>query len=157
MEREHEDEIGRELRHSRPVPTDEQVASIASTVRGSGRSSSAVRRLGVAAVLSVIAVVALAATGGMTQAAVAPQSVSKIVKKAFVSKPAKSPQLNRVSNSAANDQYDDKEKCNSGRGNGSEGDDSQLVDPHAGGTGPGETPTLDCDPGNSGGVNHGGD
>jgi len=157
MEREHEDEIGRELRRNRPAPTDDHVASIAGTVRGSGRSSSPVRRLGVAAVLSVIAVFALAATGGLTQATAAPQSVSKIVKTAFLSKPAKSSQLNTVSNSAANDQYGEKEKCNSGRGNDSEGDDSQLVDPHAGETGPGVTPTLDCDPGNSGGVNHGGD
>lgn len=157
MERNVEDEIGQELRESRPAPTDEYIASIAGSVRGPRPLRSAGRRLAVAAVLSGIAVVALAATGGMTQATAASQSVSKIVKKAFVSKPAKSPQLNRVSNSAAKDQYGEKKKCNSGRGNGSEGDDSQLVDPHAGETGPGEYPTLDCDPGNSGGKNRGGD
>lgn len=48
------------------------------------------------------------------------------------------------------------QKCNSGRGNGSEGDASQLLTPGVD-TGPGVTPTVDCDPGNSGGVNRGGD
>jgi hypothetical protein len=55
--------------------------------------------------------------------------------------------------------------CNSGRGNLSETDtgsyqtnSSTLIDPHtttAGG--PGDSPTGDCDPGNSGPVNSGGD
>lgn len=157
MGRHMEDEFGQELREGRPAPTDEYAASIVGSVRASRRSSSAARRLTVAGVLSVVAVMALAATGGMTQATAAPQSVTKIVKKAFVSKPAKSAKVNRVSNSAANDQYGEKPKCNSGRGNGSEGNASQLVDPHAGGSGPGVTPTVDCDPGNSGGVNRGGD
>ncbi len=58
-----------------------------------------------------------------------------------------------VSPTSGQDQY----ACNSGRGNGSEGPDTQLIDPHSGGTGPGITPTVDCDPGNSGGVNSGGD
>ncbi len=51
------------------------------------------------------------------------------------------------------------ERCNSGRGNLSEnvvGID-KLVNPHLGETGPGDPPTTDCDPGNSGGVNSGGD
>ena len=157
MGRNVEDEIGQELRERRPVPTDAYIASVAGSVRGPRRVRGAGRRLAVAAVLSVVAVVALAATGGMTQANSAPQSVSKIVKTAFMSKPAKAPKLNRVSNSAASNQYVEKPKCNSGRGNGSEGNNTQLVDPHAGETGPGQTPTLDCDPGNSGGVNHGGD
>ena len=157
MGRNVEDEIGHELRESRPIPTDEYIASVAGSVRGPHRVRGAGRRLAVAAVLSAIALVALAATGGMSQASSAPQSVSKIVKTAFKSKPAKAQKLNTVSNSAAQDQYGDKEKCNSGRGNGSEGDDTQLIDPHAGGTGPGESPTVDCDPGNSGDKNRGGD
>lgn len=156
MGRHVEDELGQELRQSRPAPTDEYVASIAGSVRGSGRSSS-VRRLTMAVVLSLVAFVALAATGGMTQATAAPQSVIEIVKKAFVNKPANPPKLNSVSNSAAKNQYGEKQKCNSGRGNGSEGDNSQLIDPHAGGRGPGTYPTLDCDPGNSGAKNRGGD
>lgn len=51
---------------------------------------------------------------------------------------------------------DDSSHCNSGRGNGSEGDSSQLLYP---GTdkGPGTKPTTDCDPGNSGSNDHGGD
>lgn len=48
------------------------------------------------------------------------------------------------------------QKCNSGRGNGSEGDASQLLVPGTD-TGPGMFPTVDCDPGNSGAVNRGGD
>ena len=159
MGRDVEDEIGQELWESRPTPTDEYIASIAGSVRGRRHMRDAGRRLAVAAVLSVIAVVALAATGGMTQASSAPQSVAKIVETAFKSKPAKAPKLNRVVNSAAHNQYHEKEKCNSGRGNGSEppDDDSQLIDPHAGGTGPGTYPTVDCDPGNSGDQNRGGD
>ena len=50
--------------------------------------------------------------------------------------------------------------CNSGRGNGSEGSDIQLINPHNphhGGLGPGVSPTIDCDPGNSGDKNKGGD
>ncbi len=46
-------------------------------------------------------------------------------------------------------------KCNSGRGNGSEGDPSQLISPGTGSVG--ISPTVDCDPGNSGDVNKGGD
>ncbi|HEU0072953.1 MAG TPA: hypothetical protein VFS30_03010 [Dehalococcoidia bacterium] len=49
------------------------------------------------------------------------------------------------------------EGCNSGRGNYSEGDNSLLVSPHHGGTGPGTVGTVDCDPGNSGIHNRGGD
>jgi len=157
MGRNVEDEIGHELRESRPIPTDEYIASVAGSVRGPHRVRGAGRRLAVAAVLSAIALVALAATGGMSQASSAPQSVSKIVKTAFKSKPAKAQKLNTVSNSAAQDQYGDKEKCNSGRGNLSEGDDSKLKNPHEGATGPGDPPTVDCDPGNSGDKNRGGD
>jgi hypothetical protein len=46
--------------------------------------------------------------------------------------------------------------CNSGRGNGSEGSSAQLLTPGTD-TGPGTYPTVDCDPGNSGNVNRGGD
>ena len=48
-----------------------------------------------------------------------------------------------------------KKKCNSGRGNGSEGNSSQLIIPGTGSAG--QFPTLDCDPGNSGAKNRGGD
>lgn len=48
-------------------------------------------------------------------------------------------------------------KCNSGRGNSSETNTALLVDPHAGETGPGVVGTVDCDPGNSGSHNSGGD
>lgn len=48
-----------------------------------------------------------------------------------------------------------KKKCNSGRGNGSEGNPAQLIIPSTGSKG--AAPTVDCDPGSSGGVNRGGD
>jgi hypothetical protein len=50
--------------------------------------------------------------------------------------------------------------CNSGRGNGPEsatGDSSTYINPREGGRGPGSSPSGDCDPGNSGGKNAGGD
>jgi hypothetical protein len=47
------------------------------------------------------------------------------------------------------------QNCNSGRGNGSEGDSSQLIVPGTGSAG--TFPTVDCDPGNSGAKNRGGD
>jgi hypothetical protein len=94
------------------------------------RLASVVRGLVLATVACVLAVGALAATHAIAKPS------------------AKAP-------SSAQDQYGN--KCNSGRGNGSEGSNAQLVDPHAGGSGPGVVPTVDCDPGNSGGVNRGGD
>ena len=148
-----DEELGHELRRNRPAPTDEYVASIVRSVGMPSRTGMPLR-LAVAAALSVVAVVALAATGGLTQATAAPTSVAKIVGNGF--KSDKKPSFKAVTKSAASDQYDE-QKCNSGRGNGSEGDSSQLTDPHAGETGPGETPTVDCDPGNSGEHNHGGD
>jgi hypothetical protein len=48
-----------------------------------------------------------------------------------------------------------KKKCNSGRGNGSEGNPAQLIIPSTGSAG--IFPTVDCDPGNSGAKNRGGD
>jgi hypothetical protein len=86
------------------------------------------RRLALVAVLVVAASSAFAATAALSH-----QSTGGIT-------PAK-------------DQYG----CNSGRGNGSETNSSQLVDPHNGGSGPGTVPTVDCDPGNSGSHNRGGD
>jgi hypothetical protein len=62
-----------------------------------------------------------------------------------------------LADSSTTTTVDDQYSCNSGRGNGSEGDSSQLVDPHAGETGPGVSPTVDCDPGNSGPNDSGGD
>jgi hypothetical protein len=93
------------------------------------RLVSVVRVFGIAVVVCVLAIAAAAATVALA-------------------KPG-----NATTPTSAEDQYG----CNSGRGNGSEGNSSQLIDPHAGQTGPGVIPTVDCDPGNSGGVNRGGD
>jgi hypothetical protein len=153
MGRRLEDELGRELYRQRPSPSDEYVVSLARAVRGSRRSTRTGRRIALAIVLSLAALIALSAAGGVTQSTAAPQSVATVVKNLVTH--SSSSIAKTVHSSAAQDQY--AEKCNSGRGNGSEGDSSQLIDPHNGGTGPGQTPTVDCDPGNSGGVNHGGD
>jgi hypothetical protein len=151
MGRKPEDELGHELHRQRPAPSNDYVTSLARAVSGSKHSR--VGRVAVAIVLTIAALAALAATGAVTQSTAAPKSVAKVVKKLVT--PSSSPEAKVVQTSAAQDQY--AENCNSGRGNGSEGDSSQLIDPHSGGTGPGQTPTVDCDPGNSGGVNSGGD
>jgi hypothetical protein len=164
-----DDDFGRDLYEQRPEPTDDYVASVARSVRAGTRSRTA-PRIFVAVVASLLAVTALAVTGGMAQATDAPKSVVQIVKKTVTKKTvakktvaknsAARPQsvtLSQVTNSPATDQYGEKPKCNSGRGNGSEGDDSQFIDPHSGRTGPGTFPTVDCDPGNSGDQNRGGD
>ena len=155
MGRRFEDDIGRELHRGRPSPSDEYVASVAHAIGGQERASSVRSRLAVAIVLSVLALSALATTGGIAQAMTAPQSVAKIVKKVVASD--SQVKVKKVKKSAASDQYGEKPKCNSGRGNNSEGANGQLIDPHNGGSGPGESPTLDCDPGNSGSNNNGGD
>jgi hypothetical protein len=123
-----EDEIGRELRANRPAPSDEQKAVIADAARASTQRPRAARWRETAVIVGLVVVAAAAAVGSLAASSSAHPT-------------------------PAEDQY----KCNSGRGNGSEGDPSQLVDPHAGETGPGIAPTVDCDPGNSGNVNRGGD
>lgn len=154
MKRKFEDEMERDLRGRRPTPEDDYVASIADSIRGSRRSSSSRPRLVVGVALSVVALASLAASGGLSQATAAPVSVAKIVKNVVSNKKDKPAKATKT---AANDQYVPRVKCNSGRGNGSEGPNGQLIDPHNGGTGPGVFPTIDCDPGNSGPQNRGGD
>ena len=140
-------DLERELRANRPEPREDFVHRLATEVRGQRRSRSSVR-LAFAGALTAVMLTAFAAVGGVGYAADATgQAVTAVVNAVSSSGTASDP------NSPADDQYN----CDAGRGNGSEGDDSGLVDPHAGGTGPGSTPTADCDPGNSGDVNQGGD
>jgi hypothetical protein len=98
---------------------------------------------------------AVAAMGGVGQAAAAVTAVVSTVT-------GGGPTV--IQQSPACDQYG--VKANSGRGNLSETasgprstDSETLINPHLGNTalGPGDFPTDDCDPGNSGAVNRGGD
>lgn len=106
---------------------------------------------------TMVLLVALALVGGLGAAASSSGKAAKSVARAS----AKEGPKNAV-NTPAQDQY--KPKCNSGRGNLSETgngsrstDSSTLINPHTGGQGPGSAPTDDCDPGNSGSHNSGGD
>ena len=116
-----------------------------------------------AATLTASLVAVLALSGGIGYAASGSKAAIKVGKRAVGSAKKKASELPVVRNSAAMNQY--KVKCNSGRGNWSEyppntrdrTSSSTLVDPHAGERGPGPYPTDDCDPGNSGAKNRGGD
>jgi hypothetical protein len=118
------------------------------------------RGLALAVALTAAVVVALSAVGAVGYAATAStrfvQAVGSLTQ---------THHTQRIEHhSPADDQYGEKQHCNSGRGNWSETsngsrshDSTTLIDPHNGGSGPGNTPTDDCDPGNSGPHNHGGD
>jgi hypothetical protein len=142
-----------ELRANRPEPRQAFVKGLVTEIRGRQRPRASIRLAFVGA-LTVVMVSALAAVGGVGYAAAAPAEAVQAVVSLV------SGGVSVVHNSPASDQY----KCNSGRGNLSETssgtrqtDSSTLVNPHTGETGPGPFPTDDCDPGNSGAVNRGGD
>lgn len=145
--------LEKELRTNRPEPRQAFVRGLVTEIRGRRGPRPSVR-LALVGALTVVMVSALAAVGGIGYAAAAPTKAVNAV----VGLVSGGPSV--VHNSPAGDQY----KCNSGRGNLSETssgtgqtDSSTLVNPHTGGTGPGPFPTDDCDPGNSGAVNRGGD
>jgi hypothetical protein len=145
--------LEKELRTNRPEPRQAFVRGLVTEIRGTRRPRASLRLAFVGA-LTIVMVSALAAVGGIGYAAAAPTEAVNAV----VSLVGGGPSV--VHNSPAGDQY----KCNSGRGNLSETssgngqtDSSTLINPHTGGTGPGSSPTDDCDPGNSGAVNSGGD
>jgi hypothetical protein len=104
--------------------------------------------------------VALSALGGIGYAAAAPAKAVRAV----VSAVSGHDGTTVIQDSPACEEY--VTKANSGRGNLSEmesgpgsTDSNTLVNPHVGNTalGPGDIPTDDCDPGNSGAHNRGGD
>ena len=150
--------LERDLRRARPEPRSHFVESLATEIRGRGRSHSPLR-VALAGGLTVVLFTALAAVGGIGYAAAAPAKAVQAVVHAVAGDSG----VGVVRQSPAQDQY---VKCNSGRGNLSETssgprstDSATLINPHLGNTalGPGELPTDDCDPGNSGAVNRGGD
>jgi hypothetical protein len=152
-------DLERQLRKERPEPRPEFMDSLISRLelrRHRGR----VPRARLALVLALTG--ALAAAVSYAGAAEHAASSSREVVNALTRMAKTQPARLVIQNSPAQDEYD--EKCNSGRGNLSETengprqtDSSTLINPHEGGTGPGEAPTDDCDPGNSGPHNSGGD
>jgi hypothetical protein len=107
---------------------------------------------------TLVLLVALALVGGLGAAASSSGKAAKNLTRAA----GKADKVATAVNTPAQDQY--KPKCNSGRGNLSETgtgnrstNSGTLINPHTGGQGPGSSPTDDCDPGNSGSHNSGGD
>jgi hypothetical protein len=152
-------DLERELRGARPEPRPHFVESLVTEMRGRARSRSSLR-LAFAGGLSVMLFTALAAVGGIGYAAAAPAKAVSAV----VSAVSSDSSATLIQQSPACDQY--VAKANSGRGNLSETssgprstDSATLINPHLGNTalGPGDYPTDDCDPGNSGAHNRGGD
>jgi hypothetical protein len=146
-------DVESELRANRPEPRQEFVHALATQIRGRRRSRGSLR-LAFAGGLTTVLLAALAAAGGIGQAAAAV--------KAVVSTVSRDHGVTVIQQSPACDQY--VARANSGRGNLSETasgtrqtNSATLINPHTGGTGPGPFPTDDCDPGNSGAVNRGGD
>jgi hypothetical protein len=144
-----------ELRRNRPEPRRDFVHALTSEIRGRRAQRSSLR-LAFVGGLTVVMLAAVASTGGMAQAALAV--------KAVVSTVTGNDSVTVIQQSPACDQYG--VKANSGRGNLSETesgprstDSDTLINPHLGNThlGPGDFPTDDCDPGNSGAHNRGGD
>lgn len=147
-------DLERELWRNRPEPRRDFLSALTSEIRGR-RARRGSLRLAFAGGLSTILLAAAAATGGIGQAAAAVKAVVSTVSGNDVTVIQQSP---------ACDQYG--VKANSGRGNLSETasgprstDSATLINPHLGNTalGPGDFPTDDCDPGNSGPQNRGGD
>jgi hypothetical protein len=147
-----------ELRKNRPEPRRDFVHALSSGIRGvpERRGSRGSLRLAFVGGLTVVMLAAVGSMGGIAQAASAV--------KAVVSTVTGTGNVTVINNSPAYDQYG--VKCNSGRGNLSETesgprstDSDTLINPHLGNTalGPGDFPTDDCDPGNSGPQNRGGD
>ena len=148
-------DLERELRRNRPEPRRDFVRALTSEIRGGPVRRSSLR-LAFVGGLTVVMLAAVASMGGIAQAASAV--------KAVVSTVTGTDSVTVIQHSPAYDQYG--VKCNSGRGNLSETesgprstDSDTLINPHLGNTalGPGDFPTDDCDPGNSGPQNRGGD
>jgi hypothetical protein len=152
-------DLEQQLRKARPEPGRDFLHSLVSEVR-ERRHSRPSFRLAFAGGLTVTLLVALSAIGGIGYAANAPAKAVKAVVHAVSGNSG----TTVIQDSPACDEY--VTKANSGRGNLSETDsgagstDSDtLINPHLGNTalGPGDFPTDDCDPGNSGSHNRGGD
>jgi hypothetical protein len=147
------------LRQNRPEPPADFLRLLTDDVRGRHPAGPGSLRLTAALAATVGLLLSLAAVGGLGYAASGPRDAAKVVERVVTPKANKPVRI--VSSSPASHQY--RVKCNSGRGNLSEKngqtrtESDTLTNPHTGGRGPGEFPTDDCDPGNSGPQNRGGD
>jgi hypothetical protein len=152
-------DLERQLHDARPEPGQDFVHTLVNEIR-ERRHTRPSFRLAFAGSLTVMLFAALAAVGGIGYAAAAPAEAVEAVGSAVKSDSG----TTLIQQSPACDQY--VAHANSGRGNLSETesgprstDSSTLINPHLGDTalGPGDFPTDDCDPGNSGAHNRGGD
>jgi hypothetical protein len=152
-------DLERQLRKQRPEPRPEFVDNLINRLE-LRRSPVRVPRARLALVLALTGALAAAVSyaGAYEHAASSSREVVNALTRMAKTQPARL----FIHNSPAQDEYE--VKCNSGRGNLSETengirqtDSNTLINPHEGGTGPGEQPTDDCDPGNSGPHNSGGD
>lgn len=152
-------DVERQLRKQRPEPRAEFTGDLIDRLElGKPTVRVPVGRLALVLALTGALAAAVSYAGGFEHAASSSRQVVDTLTRVAKSQPARLV----INNSPADDQYD--EKCNSGRGNLSETengtrqtDSNTLINPHEGGTGPGDQPTDDCDPGNSGDHNSGGD
>jgi hypothetical protein len=152
-------DLEQQLVEARPEPGRDFLHTLVSEVR-ERRHSRRSFRLAFAGALTVVLLVALSALGGIGYAAAAPAKAVKAV----VSAVSHDNGPTVIQDSPACVQY--AEHANAGRGNLSETesgsgstDSDTLINPHVGDTalGPGDIPSDDCDPGNSGAHNRGGD
>jgi hypothetical protein len=142
---------------ARPEPRRSFVETLTGmVVEGRRRRTRALRPV-LALGLSMVLILAVAAFGGVGAAAAPGNAVKNLLTNIVGHQ-----DVNIIHHSPASDEYG--QKCNSGRGNLSETETGNhqtnsdtLINPHEGGTGPGMSPSGDCDPGNSGAVNSGGD
>lgn len=162
MEYDKERDLDDALRRSRVEPDDRYVDALAAEIDGATRVRRARRRrwfgVGLALALTAVVIAAVGASMGTKPITYGPSAVVRVASDAVTAGGT----ADVTSNTPADDEYN--VKCNSGRGNLSETDSgthqtdsSTLINPHDGGTGPGDQPTDDCDPGNSGPHNSGGD
>ena len=152
-----------ELWKNRPEPAKDFLRQLTSDVRGRHQAGPGSLRLTIALAGTLALLISLASVGGLEYAAAGPKSAIQAVGRVVTESNDK---VRVVNASPASHQYDP--KCNSGRGNLSETEEGEtrstdsttLINPHEpnhGGLGPGDSPTGDCDPGNSGSHNSGGD
>jgi hypothetical protein len=149
-----------ELRQNRPEPPADFLRLLTDDVRGRHPAGPGSLRLTVALAGTLGLLLSLASVGGLGYAASGPKEAAKAVERLVT--PESNKPVRTVKQSPASHQY--RVKCNSGRGNLSETengtrqtDSETLKNPHTGARGPGKFPTDDCDPGNSGPQNRGGD
>jgi hypothetical protein len=163
MRRRNDLALERALKKIGPEPDPDFLRTLADEIRAEIREDRHARTrglgLGLAVALTAMIMAAVGAVGAADAARSATKAVAQVVSQAFS---APNNQVRVATNTPAQHQY--KPKCNSGRGNLSETEtwtrqtnSTTLVNPHEGGRGPGPYPTDDCDPGNSGPQNRGGD